>query len=204
MNESEIRIFLQSDLNFSKKSLEKVEIYRELLLEANKHYNLIGKSTESTIWQRHILDSAQLVSLIDFSGNKSLSDLGSGSGFPGIILAIYNQNPKFHVKLYEKSIVKCNFLRKVVKNLSINVNILEGDYKYHKINSEYITARAFKKMDKILHISREIAKKPHKFIILKGKNAQEDLEKSSKDKNFKYRLVNSITDENSKIVIIDA
>ena len=70
MNESEIPIFLQSDLNFSKKSLEKVEIYRELLLEANKHYNLIGKSTESTIWQRHILDSAQLVSLIDFSGNK--------------------------------------------------------------------------------------------------------------------------------------
>ena len=205
MNESKILTFLKSELNFSEESIKKIQSYCQLLLEANKRYNLIGKSTEKYIWKRHVLDSAQLVKLIDFSDNKSLSDLGSGAGFPGIIIAIYNQNPKFHVKLYDKSIVKCNFLRNIVKKLHINnVNIFEGNYQAHKINSKYITARAFKKIDEILYISREIAQKPHKFIVLKGKSAQEDIENSSKGKNLKYKLVDSITDEDSKIIIIDA
>ena len=97
-------------LNFSEKNISDIKIFINELLKANKKHNFISKSTENVIWHRHILDSAQLVKFIDFS-KGSLSDLGSGAGFPGLILAIFNKNKDFHVKLYEKSPVKRAFLR---------------------------------------------------------------------------------------------
>ena len=87
------------------KSLKK---FINLVLKENKRHNLIAKSTENQIWVRHVLDSAQLVKFIDFSSN-SLADLGTGAGFPGLVIEIFNKNKAFHVKLYEKSIVKENF-----------------------------------------------------------------------------------------------
>ena len=84
-----------------------------LFVSILKFYNLISKSTESSIWFRHILDSAQLIKHINMKNSTHLSDFGSGGGFPGIILAIYNKNPDFHVKLYEKSAVKREFLNMV-------------------------------------------------------------------------------------------
>ena len=142
-------------------------------------------------------------SRFEFSDNKSLSDLGSGAGFPGLILALYNRNPKFHVKLYEKSPVKSRFLRNMINYLKINAKVYEGDFTNYNHGSDYFTARAFKKMDIILHISREIVQKPHKFIILKGKNAQKELKNSSKAEEIEYRIVNSVTDKDSKIIVID-
>ena len=90
------------------------------MLKANKKHNFISKSTEKVIWHRHILDSAQLVKFIDFS-KGSLSDLGSGAGLPGLILAIFSKSKDFHVKLYEKSPVKRAFLEQISNKLSINV-----------------------------------------------------------------------------------
>ena len=171
------------------------------MLKANKKHNFISKSTENVIWHRHILDSAQLVKFIDFS-KSSLSDLGSGAGFPGLILALFNKNKDFHVKLYEKSPVKRAFLRDISDKLSLKIEILGNVYDY-SINSEYIVCRAFKKLDAIIQVSREIAKKSHKLIILKGQNAQEDLKKAFKKEKYDYKLENSITHENSKIIIVD-
>ena len=88
MDDRSIISYLEIKLNFSKDSIKKIKIYLNELLKVNKSYNLIGKSTEKQIWHRHVLDSAQVVNLIQFSDNKSLSDLGSGAGFPGLILAI--------------------------------------------------------------------------------------------------------------------
>ena len=203
MDDRSIISYLETKLNFSKDSINKIRIYLNEVLKVNKSYNLIGKSTEAYIWHRHVLDSAQIVNLIEFSDNKSLSDLGSGAGFPGLILAIYNRNPKFHVKLYEKSPIKCNFLRNMINHLKINAKVYEGDFANFDLKSDYFIARAFKKIDVIIQISREIEQKSHKFIILKGKNAQEELKNSSKAKKIKYRLVNSVTDKDSKIIIID-
>ena len=203
MDDRSIISYLEIKLNFSRDSIKKIKIYLKELLKVNKSYNLIGKSTEKHIWNRHVLDSAQVVNLIQFSDNKSLSDLGSGAGFPGLILAIYNRNPKFHVKLYEKSPIKCNFLRNMINNLKINAEVYEGNFANFDLKSDYFIARAFKKIDVIIQISREIEQKSHKFIILKGKNAQEELKNSSKAKKIKYRIVNSVTDKDSKIIVID-
>ena len=82
----QIRDTLIKKLNFNAENIEKLKIYHELILKGNQKYNFISKSTEKDIWHRHILDSAQIVRFIDFSKRSNLVDLGSGAGFPGIVI----------------------------------------------------------------------------------------------------------------------
>ncbi len=201
MQDNEVINILQNQLKFSKRNISDIKIYLSELLRANKKHNFISKSTENVIWHRHVLDSAQLVKFIDFS-KGSLSDLGSGAGFPGLVLALFNKNKDFHVKLYEKSPVKRAFLMDISKKLSINVEILNDVYQDF-IDTDYIVSRAFKKIEAIIQVSREIAKKSHKLIVLKGQNAQEDLKKAFIKEKYDYKLENSITNKDSKIIIVD-
>ncbi len=182
-------------------SLNIMSKYVSLILKENKNYNIISKGTERIIWRRHVLDSLQIAKFINFDQSSTLHDLGSGGGFPGICLSIYNKNPRFHVKMYEKSIVKSNFLKKVIKKLNLNAEVINKDVFKIKIVNGYVVARAFKKIDKILQISRENCQKVEKFIILKGKNAQAEAQKAFKGSNIRYSLKNSITEEDSKILI---
>ena len=201
MQELEVIKILQQELKFTDQSIDKLKMLEIELLNANKKHNFIAKSTEDSIWSRHILDSAQLVKYINFK-QGSLSDLGSGAGFPGLVLAIYNQNFNFHVKLYEKSPVKRDFLDEMIDKLKIKAesypNVFDGI-----IESEYIVSRAFKKLDKIIQVSREMIKRPHKLIILKGQNAQEEANKAFKSQKYSYKLVKSMTDKKSKIIIAE-
>ena len=194
-----VKKYLQENLRFSDEKIDKISKYINLLLNFNKKYNLISKSTEKEVWSRHILDSAQIIKYIDFKKDHILSDLGSGAGLPGIILSIANTNPNFHVKLYEKSKVKRAFLSDIQKFTKFDI---EGNvYDYELIRTDYLVCRAFKKLEQIFDISREKVKNPHKLIILKGKNALNDLKKLPKDKNYRYKTVDSITDKVSKIII---
>ena len=201
MQEKEVINNLQNKLHFSLKSIEKLQVFKNTLISANKKHNFISKSTEVDIWHRHILDSAQLVKFIDFS-KGSLSDLGSGAGFPGLVLAIFNENKDFHVKLFEKSPVKRAFLKEISNKLSIKVEI-KGNIYEEIVDADYIVCRAFKKLEVIIQVSREIIKKTHKIIVLKGQNAQEDLKKAFKREKYDYKLEDSITNNKSKIVIVD-
>tara|TARA_B100000963_G_C22308218_1_gene528844 strand:- start:350 stop:679 length:330 start_codon:yes stop_codon:yes gene_type:complete len=106
------------------------------------------------------------------------------------------------VKLYEKSPVKRAFLQAVINKLSLKVKIFGNVYE-EAIYTDYIVSRAFKKLEAIIQVSREIAKKPHKLIILKGQNAQEDLKKAFKKDKYDYKLEKSITNEDSRIIIVD-
>ena len=201
MQDQQVINILQNQLNFRSKTISDIRTFINELLKANKRHNFISKSTENVIWHRHVLDSAQLVKFIDFS-KGSLSDLGSGAGFPGLILALFNRNKDFHVKLYEKSPVKRAFLQDVRKKLSINAEILGNIYEDFT-DTDYIVSRAFKKLGPIIQVSREIVKKSHKLIILKGQNAQEDLKKAFIRQKYDYKLENSITNKDSKIIIVD-
>ena len=201
MQQLEVINILKKDLNFTDQSIERLKEFTKLVLKENKNHNLISKSTENHIWLRHVLDSAQLVKFIDFSSN-SLADLGSGAGFPGLVVEIFNKNKAFHVKLFEKSPVKRQFLLRVIKELGLNAEVL-GDIRHEKLDSDIIICRAFKKLDYVIQVSREIAKKPHKLIILKGQNAQEEIKKAYKNVKYDYKLEKSITNEDSKIIIVD-
>jgi 16S rRNA (guanine527-N7)-methyltransferase len=203
MKEKEVHSILLNKLHFTQDALYKLDVFSKEVVKYNQKFNLISKSTEVNIWDRHILDSAQLVKFIDFNDGFSLSDLGTGAGFPGIVLAIFNRNPKFHVKLYDKSRVKTKFLSFLCQKLNITADIYENDYRSHDISSNYVVSRAFKKLEEHLRISREIVKVNHKLIILKGKSAEEEIKKLNKDLNYSYSLEKSITSSDSKIVIVE-
>ena len=210
MNSSEsnqnTKQILSKNLKFNAKKIELIEEFVKDVLIYNNKYNLISKSSEKKIWKRHVLDSTQLIKLLDHKSFNSLADLGTGAGFPGILLSIfYSDILTFHVKLYEKSRVKVNFLRGILKKLRLtNTYIYDNDYQSHIIETDYIVCRAFKKLPEILRISRETSKKSHKLIVMLGKSAQEELKKASKGLIYKYKLVPSITSSDSKIIIVDA
>jgi 16S rRNA (guanine527-N7)-methyltransferase len=203
MTEKEAQSILLNKLLFSQDALYKLDIFCREVIEYNQKFNLIAKSTENSIWDRHVLDSAQLVKFIDFKDGLSLSDLGTGAGFPGIVIAIFNKNPKFHVKLYDKSRVKMKFLAKVCDKLNIKVELYENDYRSHIIESEYIISRAFKKLEEHIRISRETVKVNHTLIILKGQSAEEEIKKLNINFKYSYSLKTSITSPDSKIIIVD-
>jgi len=201
MQEHDVIKILKEDLNFGHDSINKLKLFSKSLIIANKKHNFISKNSELDLWERHILDSAQLVKFIDFKAG-SLADLGSGAGFPGIILAIFNDNKAFHVKLYEKSPVKRKFLDNIIKELDIGANVFSNVYEKN-IEVNFVVCRAFKKLDQVIQVSREIVKKPHKLIVLKGQNAQQDIEKAFKSHKYDYKIEKSMTNEHSKIIIIE-
>ena len=204
MDEYKVIKTLKNELFFSDSSINKLKIFHQSLLEKNRKYNLISKSTENSIWFRHILDSAQIINFIDNKISNNIADFGPGAGFPGLILAIQSKSSRFHVKLYEKSPVKREFLNNIIQKLDLKNIEVKGDIYENNITSNIIICRAFKKLKEIIEISREIVRKPHKIIILKGKNAQTEINNVSLPDNYSYKLENSITDYDSKIIMVEA
>ena len=88
MNREQVIGILKNNLYFSDESIKKLYIFEKFLIKFNKKYNLIAKSTEKIIWERHFLDSAQILKHFDYSNTRSIADLGTGAGFPGLVLAI--------------------------------------------------------------------------------------------------------------------
>ena len=136
----------------SRETISSLKKYENLLIERNKTLNLIGKSTISEIWLRHFLDSSQVIDFID-KNEKTLVDLGSGAGFPGMVIAILAKDRKIplNVKLIEKSPKKASFLRGIIRNLMLNaevtnINVLEQS---GKLRTDLIVARAFKPLKNI-------------------------------------------------------
>jgi 16S rRNA (guanine527-N7)-methyltransferase len=201
MQKKDVINILKEQLNFSDNSINKLKLFSEDLMIANQKHNFISKNSELDLWKRHILDSAQLVKFIDFKSG-SLADLGTGAGFPGVVIAIFNENKDFHVKLYEKSPVKRKFLERVIKKFDVKADLFSNVYE-EVIETDIVVCRAFKKLEAVIQVSREIIKKPHKLIILKGQNAQEELNKALKIKKYPYKLENSMTSEYSKIILIN-
>ena len=203
ITETEVKRILVQNFKFDVQKIKKLDNFVKNLLIYNKKRNLIAKSTEKQVWDRHILDSAQLIKFIDTKYCTGIADLGSGGGFPGIILALYYQNYNFHVKLYEKSSIKSAFLLNISKLLGLKCKIICCDVNLIKIESNYIVCRAFRKLPHILNISRENCVKKHTIIVMKGKNAQNEINNTSQMRNYEYRLENSITDNDSKIIILN-
>ena len=120
----------------SRETISSLIRYEKILIEANKSLNLVGKSTIKQIWLRHFLDSSQVIDFIE-KNDKELLDIGSGAGFPGLVIAILSKDRKIplKIKLIEKSNKKVNFLKKIIKELNLNVkiineNILENENKF--------------------------------------------------------------------------
>ena len=189
----------------SRETIKGLKKYEFRLIEANKKFNLIGKSTINSIWTRHFLDSAQVIDLID-KNSKILIDLGSGAGLPGIILAIMAKDRKISLKtkLIEKSSRKAKFLKTIIDDLNLNVEVINKNIfeSAQKIDGDVFVARAFKPLEKILELMHNKTEKWQKIIIFLGKKGNEQLLQASKIWDIEYKQRGSITSNDSKILEI--
>ena len=190
----------------SRETISSLKKYENLLIERNKTLNLIGKSTISEIWLRHFLDSSQVIDFID-KNEKTLVDLGSGAGFPGMVIAILAKDRKIplNVKLIEKSPKKASFLRGVIRNLMLNaevtnINVLEQS---GKLRTDLIVARAFKPLKNILHFLDQKAENWKKIFLFLGKNGKNELLQASKSWDIKYKQRMSVSSSDSIVIEIN-
>ena len=191
-------------LHVSRETIDCLILYETLILENNKKFNLISKSTENTLKTRHILDSAQVIDFID-KNSKICADLGTGAGFPGIVLSILFRERKYptRIDLYEKSPKKCQFLCEVVKKLDLNALILEKNvFEQKNLEVDTIVARAFKPIQSIFKIVTENFKNFENLILFIGKNGKQTLLDASKVWEFEYKERKSVTSDDSLILNI--
>ena len=195
---------LIKSLQVSRETIASLNIYEALLLENNRKFNLISKSTENILKTRHILDSAQAIDFIDKS-SKICADLGTGAGFPGIVLSILFKERKYPIRvdLYEKSPKKCQFLTQVVTKLDLDALVLEKNVLEQKnLEVGTIVARAFKPIQSIFKIVTKNFKNFKNLILFLGKNGKQTLLDASKVWEFEYKERKSVTSDDSLILNI--
>ena len=189
----------------SRETIISLEKFEELILSANKKLNLIGKSTEYEIWNRHITDSFQVIDFID-KNDKSMIDLGTGAGFPGIVLAIAAKERKIplEIMLIEKSQKKIKFLEKTIDKLNLNIKIICKNILDEKnITADVFVARAFKPLEVVLQLIHNQTLNYKKFFIFQGKTGSVELLQASKNWNIEYKQRVSVTSNDSKILEIN-
>lgn len=185
--------------NVSRETLVKLEKYVELLLKWNKSINLIGRDTENDIWIRHIIDSVQLLSYID-NQDVTLTDFGSGAGFPGLVLSFLGIKK---VHLIESDMRKSIFLKEA-SMLSDNEVVIHNN-RIEKLEpwvSDVITARALSQLPSLLKMVYPFKGKDSYCLFLKGKNINDEIIDAQKEFQIDYKLLDSITDVQAKIIKI--
>tara|TARA_Y100001970_G_scaffold265717_1_gene353622 strand:+ start:281 stop:922 length:642 start_codon:yes stop_codon:yes gene_type:complete len=190
----------------SRETIISLKKYEEILIKANKSLNLIGKSTINQIWQRHFLDSVQVIDFID-KNDKTLMDIGSGAGFPGLVLAIVLKDRKIplKVKLVEKSPKKTKFLKSLIHQLDLDVEIINQNIleKQKKLSEDVFVARAFKPLKIIMELIHNNAKNWKKIFIFLGKTGKNELLEASKIWDIEYKQRVSVTSNDSVVIEIN-
>ena len=193
-----------SDLNVSRETCNELESLISMIQEKNKDINIISKKTyeKAAIRERHIIDSAQIIDFVDLNCNTT-SDLGTGGGMPGLIVAIVMKKIKNNLKvnLYEKSFHKCAFLKEVSKKLNLNTEIIQKDiFSLKNIETGTIMSRAFKPMPVILNLVNENFKKYKNIIFFMGNTGRKILNETLKDWDLDYEEKKSVTNDKSFIL----
>ena len=188
----------------SRETLKELETFRKLIIMRNNDINLISSTTIGASKDRHIVDSAQIVDFVE--KNRSIcTDLGSGAGLPGIVLAIImkHKNSDMQFNLYEKSYHKSKFLEEVSRKLNLNTKVFNQNiFEQENLHSEIIVARAFKPMIVILDLVNKSFKKFNNIILLLGKNGKSSIKECQKKWKFDYVEKNSLTNEESLMIKI--
>ena len=193
-----------SGLNVSRETFLDFEIYISMILEKNEKINLISNNfnEKNDIIQRHIIDSAQIIDIVDLNENTT-TDIGSGSGMPGIIIAILLKSLKkdIKVKLYEKSYHKSHFLRDVSTKLNLKTEIIQKNiFEEKKLETGTIMSRAFKPMPVVLDLVNENFSNFTNIIFFMGKSGREIFQKTLKDWDLEYSEKKSLTSDESFLV----
>ena len=188
----------------SRETLEKISTYHDHLLRENSKMSLISKSSENIAVNRHYVDCAQLVKYLEKS-DKSLLDIGSGAGLPGVILELIKKDNKleFSTHLIEKSPKKCKFLQSVNSLLDLKIKIHNSDIKeLNEKNFSVIMCRAFKPMKDFLTIVTDNNFEFKKIILMKGEKYMNEFTEAKKYFEINCESYDSITNTGSKVFVI--
>jgi len=193
------RAEFQSLIAVSSETLKRLDRYAELLIEWNQMFNLVSASTIPHIWKRHFLDSAQLRRFIPAT-TTTIADLGSGAGFPGLVLAILGA-PEIH--LIESVGKKAKFLRTVADELKLDVVVRnERAEQIKDFQADVITARACASLLELLVLAKPLVHKETQYVFPKGQNADAELTESRKYWRFEHLKHQSLSDISGSVLVL--
>jgi 16S rRNA (guanine527-N7)-methyltransferase len=181
----------------SRETLEKLEAYAGLLRDESQRQNLVSASTLDRLWDRHILDSAQLVRF-EPHANASWADVGSGAGLPGIVIACFVEGP---VTLVEPRRLRADFLHKVSESLGLNVEVIATKAERAGGKYDVITARAVANLAELLKISAHLSTRKTVWALPKGRSAAAELAEAERTWQGAFHVEQSVTDAESSIVV---
>ena len=190
--------FCKENFNDPKNIFNTLMEYKKILLNENHKMNLIGKSTIDDFDQRHIIDCIQIIKHMP-DKKKQVMDIGTGAGLPGVLLSILGYQ---NLHLVEKSPKKSAFLEICKAHLGLNYKIhTKPIAEISGVNIDYITARAFAPIEKIITATKEIIHKKTIYVLLKGKSYLSELNLINPQK-YSWKNYPSITSEESKIIVL--
>ena len=190
--------FCNENFNDSNKIFTMLMEYKKILLNENRKMNLIGKSTIDDFDQRHIIDCIQIIKHMP-DKKKQVMDIGTGAGLPGVLLSILGYQ---NLHLVEKSPKKSAFLESCKAHLGLNYKIhTKPIIEISGVNIDYITARAFAPIEKIITATKGIIHKKTIYVLLKGKSYLSELNLINPQK-YSWKNYPSITSEESKIIVL--
>ena len=194
------RVLAASGRDVSRETFDRIALYVRILTQSAGGQNLIAPSTLGTIWERHVLDSAQLVRFEPFNG-ASWVDVGSGAGLPGLIVALLVKGP---ITLIEPRRLRAEFLRDVVSKLGLADRVTIECAKVERVQGKFdvITARAVAALDRLLAMTEHLSKSETVWVLPKGKNAQTELAQAQVNWHCDVRVEQSCTDPESQILVL--
>ena len=183
--------------NVSRETFEKLETYHALLTVEANQLNLVSRGTLGSLWERHLIDSAQLARF-EPHGEASWVDIGSGAGLPGIVIACLVEGK---VTLVEPRKLRADFLHRVVKTLSLRAEVACAKAEQVRGTYDVITARAVASLGKLLEISAHLSTRKSLWVLPKGRNAKAEVEDAQRAWQGRFHVEPSLTDADSGIVV---
>ncbi len=201
MTEEDARAWLFDSLDVSRETMDRLEVFIAYLRREAVSQNLIAASTLDHIWARHVVDSAQLLALLPSQAWQNWIDLGSGAGFPGLVVGILTGKP---VTLVESRARRIDYLQRAVRLLDLENNVdVAGMPLEHVKTKEYsvISARAFAPLPRLLTGAARFSTENTIWLLPKGKNASTELQEAQKNWNLMFHVKQSITDAEAGILV---
>lgn len=178
-----------------------LEAFRVRLGDANSVMNLVGPDSLPDFWNRHVWDSAQL--LTHAPEARTWADLGAGAGFPGVVLAILMKGREgAHIWLIDSLGKRCRFLQEIVDALDLPATVIIGRAEEQQVTCDVVTARAVAPMDKLLGYAQPYFQRGAQGLFLKGERAESELIEARKSWHFEAELAPSQSDVRGRIVTI--
>jgi 16S rRNA (guanine527-N7)-methyltransferase len=200
MDEASARAWVAANFDVPRETMARLDAFAALLREGNERQNLVSRASLDQLWLRHIADSAQLVSFAP-STSATWVDLGTGAGFPGLVVAVLHRGP---VTLVEERRLRADFLARAADSLGVAVEILAG--KAERVAPrpfDVISARAFAPLGRLLQLGTELSTAKSVWLLPKGRSAQTELEALDSSWQGAFRLEPSVTDPEARIIVAE-